>query len=464
VTRAAVVVDLGFGDAGKGLVTDFLTRRLGAHTVVRFNGGAQAGHNVVTPEGRHHTFAQLGAGSFVPGVHTHLSRHAVVHPTALLVEAAALAGRGVADPLARLSVSGEALVITPFQQAACRLRELARGAARHGSCGVGVGEAQRDALLDPDGALRARHLGDRAALSRTLVRLQEQKRAELADELRALAGTPAADAERRALESPAVADAWAEAAGRLAPLVRPGDEALAARLALGGAIVFEGAQGVLLDEWCGFHPHTTWSTCTFERALDLLRACRFEGEALRLGVLRAYATRHGHGPLPTEDASLAAWLPEPHNGDGPWQGAFRRGWPDFALLRYALEACGGVDALALTHLDALARAPRWLACTAYLPAPGARFDPALYAIAPGGDGRARPLPPRSHDLDRQAALARSLEGVRPVYQELPWAPGAAPERYARHVEALAETPVRLASTGPRATDVRELGPLFGAER
>jgi adenylosuccinate synthase len=461
VTRAAIVVDLGFGDAGKGLVTDALVRSLGAHTVVRFNGGAQAGHNVVTPDGRHHTFAQFGAGSFVPGVRTYLSRHVVVHPTALLVEAAALARKGVREPLERLSVSGEALVVTPFQQAACRLRELARGAGRHGSCGVGVGEAVGDALDDPASALRARHLGDGPALSRTLVRLQEKKRAELADALRTLAGSPAAEAERRVLESPAVVDAWAEAARRIAPLVTPGDEALAARLALGGSIVFEGAQGVLLDEWHGFHPHTTWSTCTFANALDLLRECRFDGEIERIGVVRTYATRHGAGPLPTEDPALNASLPEPHNDHGPWQGAFRLGWPDFALLRYALEAAGGVDALALTHLDALARLPHVRACTAYRPPPGVRLDGALYegdALYEGvGEGLVRPRPAASHDLERQAALARTLALVRPVYEELPWARDAGPERYARYVEAQSGAPVRLLSTGPRATDLRALG-------
>src|SRR6185295_1295124 len=77
--RAFAVVDLGFGDAGKGLLTDWLARRTGASVIVRFNGGAQAGHNVVTEDGRHHTFAQIGAGSFVPGVRTFLSRHVVVH-------------------------------------------------------------------------------------------------------------------------------------------------------------------------------------------------------------------------------------------------------------------------------------------------------------------------------------------------------------------------------------------------
>ncbi|HEY7215209.1 MAG TPA: adenylosuccinate synthetase, partial [Thermoanaerobaculia bacterium] len=137
--RAFLLVDLGFGDAGKGLLTDFLVRRSGATVVVRYNGGAQAGHNVVTPDGRHHTFAQLGSGSFVAGVRTFLSRHVVVHPTALLAEAAALRAKGVGDALDRVRLSERALVITPFHQAAGRLRELARGAARHGSCGVGVG-------------------------------------------------------------------------------------------------------------------------------------------------------------------------------------------------------------------------------------------------------------------------------------------------------------------------------------
>src|ERR1700683_2211088 len=122
--RAAIVVDLGFGDAGKGLVTDFLTHSMGATLVVRFNGGAQAGHNVVTADGRHHTFSQLGSGTLVPGVRTPPTSRVVVHPTALLLEDAHLESVGVDDALPRLTVSPEALVVTPFHQAACRVREL----------------------------------------------------------------------------------------------------------------------------------------------------------------------------------------------------------------------------------------------------------------------------------------------------------------------------------------------------
>ena len=114
------MADLGYGDAGKGTVVDWLcspaARVAGApgrrapHAVVRFNGGAQAAHNVVTADGRHHTFAQFGSGMFTPGVRTHLSRFVLVDPLALAAEAAHLASVGVAGPWDRLTVDRDALL------------------------------------------------------------------------------------------------------------------------------------------------------------------------------------------------------------------------------------------------------------------------------------------------------------------------------------------------------------------
>src|ERR1700754_2874816 len=144
-----MVVDLGFGDAGKGGVVDRLCARGPGpvHAVVRFNGGAQAAHNVVTTDGRHHTFAQFGSGTFTPGVRTHLSRFMLVDPLALAAEAAHLAAVGVPDALDRLTADAGAPLTTPYHRAANRARATA---VLHGSCGMGIGETAAYALAWDD--------------------------------------------------------------------------------------------------------------------------------------------------------------------------------------------------------------------------------------------------------------------------------------------------------------------------
>jgi adenylosuccinate synthase len=363
--RAVIVTDLGFGDAGKGKVTDALVRRLGAGLVVRFNGGAQAGHNVVTRDGRHHTFAQLGAGSFVHGVRTLLSRHVVVHPTALLVEARHLGGKGVSDALERVSVAEDALITTPYHQCANRLRELGRGLARHGSCGVGFGETVADAGYED--AIFARDLRRPDILRHKIDLLRERKLAELDGIIRDLDGDRRAASERAILESGYTIERWVEASSALTHRIHllDGDE-VTRLFASSKVVIFEGAQGVLLDEEHGFNPHTTYSRCTSENAIELIGRHANAITPYRLGLCRTYGIRHGAGPFPTEDSSLDALLAEPHNDDGPWQGAARRGWLDCVLLRYAIRATGGVDGLAVTHVDALARLPRYRLARGYI--------------------------------------------------------------------------------------------------
>ncbi len=445
--RAVAIVDLGFGDAGKGLVTDALVRSLGAHTVVRFNGGAQAGHNVVLEDGRHHTFAQFGAGTFVPGVATFLSRFVALHPTAALVEAARLARLGVSAPLSRLSVDARARVTTPFHQAANRLRELARGANRHGSCGIGFGETIADAEAGHAivaGDLRHRD-GGTSRLRARLRAMQERKRAELTSVLQALPRAPDVERERAILEAPVVIEAWLDRVAAFSAEVRVlGPDAESALLAREGAVVFEGAQGVLLDEWFGFHPHTTWSTCTFANAKALLAEHDYQGELTRVGVSRTYAVRHGAGPLPTADAALEAALPEPHNVLGPWQGNVRRGWPDLVLHRYALAVTGGIDALALTHADALPR----LAPTGYRVCTQYRDDDAGSSIDALD---VRPAP----DLAHQEKLTRTLARVTPRYEAMAADDASVIARFERESRA----PVTVVSRGPRACDVEYRGVL-----
>ena len=175
--RHYIVCGLGFGDEGKGSVVDFLcSPRLPspARTVIRFNGGAQAAHNVLTADGRHHTFAQFGSGSFTPGVRTHLSRFVLVDPLALAAEAAHLASAGVPDALDRLTVERDALLVTPYHQAANQTREAARGRDRHGSCGMGIGETVRYALAWPGDAPRVADCAAPRKLARTLGCLRDR--------------------------------------------------------------------------------------------------------------------------------------------------------------------------------------------------------------------------------------------------------------------------------------------------
>ena len=415
-----IVVDLGYGDSGKGTVVDWLcSPRNGhrpAHAVVRFNGGAQAAHNVVTPDGRHHTFAQLGSGTFHPGVRTHLSRHVLVDPLALIAEAGHLAGQGVPGVLYRLTVDRRALLATPYHRAANRAREVARGAARHGSCGMGIGETMAYALGHGDDAPRAGDCADPRALRRKLTLLRDRLSDELGE-----------------LEAPAV-PAYVEAFRAFAASVKLVDDAYLPRLLRRGRVVFEGAQGVLLDEWHGFHPYTTWSTTTFANAEALLADAGLAGSATRLGVLRTYATRHGPGPFVTEDPALTASLPDAYNTRGRWQGAFRVGHFDAVAVRYALEACGGADALALTHLDVARARADLLICRAY-EIGGQRVE--RLPVGPPGD------------LDRQERLTRRLLTARPVYGQVAggW------------VETISDelgVPVVLGSYGPSAAGKREL--------
>jgi adenylosuccinate synthase len=417
--RAVIITDLGFGDAGKGTITDFLVRHLKATRVIRYNGGAQAGHRVVTDDGRAHVFAQIGAGAFVEGVRTHLSRFFLLHPTALLVEARHLAALGVPDVLGRIGIHPEARVITPFHQAACRLRELERGDQRHGSCGVGVGETVSDWLQFPEDSLLFKDLLKPNLCLAKLARVQERKRERF---LRL--EHPEAGGELQLLSDLEVSQRWLSAVG---PLVAQVDLEESAWMP-NESVVFEGAQGILLDEWRGFHPHTTWSDCTFGQAEQLLEG--WSGQRYRLGVMRSYATRHGAGPFPSQDSSLG--FDEAHNTLGPWQGGFRSGWPDTVLARYALRACGGIDGLALTHLDRVS--PEWKLAVSY----------------PEGE---LPLAP-FHDLDFQQGLTERLFRIQPNYE------GVAPEDFVERCQSELDLPVVLGSYGPTASQKEWLKPIF----
>jgi adenylosuccinate synthase len=439
--QAIIVCGLGYGDEGKGSVVDHLTRVHGAHTVIRFNGGPQAAHNVVTPDGRWHTFSQWGAGTLA-GASTLLGPDTLVNPLNMLREAEHLRGECVVlDVWGRLAVHERCLVITPFHQAMNRLREVARGDARHGTCGEGVGEAVADVLAgwpvlrfgdldDPQlilyrlRELCARYLREFAELGIPASRWRDH---DVAPHLDFLAHP----------NGPAEVTSDLMTISRLCRVVDDGY--VADLLASDGTVIFEGAQGVLLDEWHGWHPYTTWSTTTFDNAQRMLDAAGYAGEVTRLGVVRSYATRHGPGPFVTEDQRLAEWWPEAHNGSEGDQGAFRVGWFDLVATRYAVEVARPT-ALAMTHLD---RAPAWRVCDTYL--------------SPDGELSWRRIPPKLEegfaltDLARQERLAALMMVWRPHYVDGPRIEYHA-EDFARYLAASLGLPLLLTSHGPTTAE------------
>ena len=191
------------------------------------------------------------------------------------------------------------------------------------------------------------------------------------------------------------------------------DDALTRRIRDAPQVVFEGAQGVLLDERYGFHPHTTWSRYTAAGALELAG----DRPSTRLGVVRAYTTRHGAGPFPTEDPNMH--LPEPHTPDGH-AGRFRVGALDVVLLRYALRAAP-MDGLAVTCLDRVGATP--LVCLEY---------EGLEELA---------LP---STLEEAEAVGQVLRSVRPVISPC--------EQVVEAIERWTGVPVVVTASGPTAAD------------
>jgi adenylosuccinate synthase len=354
MNAAWVVAGLGFGDEGKGTITDAIVRRESARLVVRYNGGAQAAHHVVCTDGRWHSFHQFGSGSFADA-RTHLSRFMLVDPFQLQREARTLLQNGVVHPWGRISVDHRCLVTTPYQQAMNRIREVARLDGRHGSCGMGIGETVNDELTGRP-VVRIKMLGKFMPLRDTLEAIRKEK---LSDALALGVRGEYLDL----LKSTTLSEHYARRYLDVAALLPQRQDADVLDTAI-GPVVFEGAQGALLDQDCGFAPHTTWSKTSAQNALALIAELGRNIPTEVVGVVRSYATRHGAGPLPTELSHYTDWLADDHNVSNEWQGTMRVGAFDMAMLKYAIAInCDKVTQLAVTHMDKVTA--DWPVCEKY---------------------------------------------------------------------------------------------------
>ena len=349
---ASIVVGTQWGDEGKGKIVDILSER--ADAVVRYQGGANAGHTVVAG-GRTIVLHLVPCGILRPETLCYLGNGVVVDPGALFRELALLEDAGV-DATGRLFVSLSAHVILPYHRVVENALEELLGAGRIGTAGRGIGPAYRD---------KAGRVGLRVCdlLDRKVLR---EKLEILARDARALERELGRAAESSAVEDPGlVAERFSEFGERLGPMMVDVSRALNQALDEGKTVLFEGAQGTLLDVDHGTYPFVSSSSATAGGACTGTGVGPTRIDEV-VGVAKAYTTRVGNGPFPTElPPEESSALREAGGEYGATTGRPRRcGWFDAVVVRHSVRV-NGITSLYITKVDVLDGAKELKICIEY---------------------------------------------------------------------------------------------------
>ena len=415
------VIGLQWGDEAKGKVVDLLTRQ--HQVVVRYQGGANAGHTVVA-DGQTYKLSLIPSGILHPGVTCVIATGVVIDPAVLLAEIQQLQQRGV-EVAGRLLVSDRAHVIFPWHIEEDRIfgRQAQEEGEAIGTTLRGIGPCYRDKV----GRYFAIRVGDllRPDLEERICRVAEEKNRTL----RARAG------ERfQELDGQEIARQYRQYAEQLAPYVADTTEYLLSALEQQRHVLFEGAQGALLDVDHGTFPYVTSSNSS---GVGVSSGSGVPGRYIQrvIGVIKAYTTRVGGGPFPTEqDNAIGEHLRRRGNEYGTVTRRPRRcGWFDAVAARYTARI-SGVDHLAVTLLDVLSGLPELKVCTAY------RI----------GQRQVRSFPSHAQDLEQAEPVYETLPGwqedisqVRQI-EDLP----RAARDYLDCLSRLVGRPVKLVSVGP----------------
>lgn len=344
---AIVVVGAQWGDEGKGKVVDYLAASF--DYIARCQGGHNAGHTVIY-NGRRFILQLTPCGILRPGKHAVIGNGVVVDPAALVSELDQLAQAGI-DVSGRLHLSNRAHLIFPYHRQLDKLAEAALGAAKIGTTSRGIGPAYEDKMARR--GLRVCDLLDPEGFRAKLARVVQEK-----DTL-----CEAAFGEK--LETAGMAEQYLALGERLRGFVADTSVLLNRALREGKKVLFEGAQGTMLDIDHGTYPFVTSSNATAGGACTGLGVAptRITGV---VGVTKAYTTRVGSGPFPTEMPDLEArQVRDRGNEYGAVTGRPRRcGWLDLMMLRYAVMI-NGIDSLVVTKLDVFDTQPEIQVCTGY---------------------------------------------------------------------------------------------------
>lgn len=328
---AYAVIGAGYGDEGKGLATDFLARHLYKNnrvTVVRSNGGAQAGHSVVSPSFERHVFHHIGSGTMA-GARTHLSQFFVAHPMMFKREYQTLHEDMNYD--VDVTIDPRAPVTAPWDVLVNQIVEHARSDGRHGSCGMGFGETLERHENGPK--LVAADLFEKGLVPK----LEAIAKDWLPSRLHALGVEPTLQAHLDAMtHSDGIMEHFIEDCIDFSTYVRLMNDA---ELQFSDEVIFEGAQGLALDMDLGDMPHVTRSRTGLPNMVAIAKEAGI-GKIGAFYMTRAYATRHGAGPFPPEDASRSDFISmvDPTNVPNDWQGSLRVGPLDVDFLARFVRA------------------------------------------------------------------------------------------------------------------------------
>jgi len=417
-----VVVGAQWGDEGKGKVVDLLTEH--AQVVVRFQGGNNAGHTLVVG-GQRTILHLIPAGILHAGKTCVIANGVVIDPSVLVGEIDSLKSRGFLKDDAQLLISASAHVIFPWHKWIDALREKVLGGSKLGTTGRGIGPAYEDKV-----ARRGIRVRDLLSAERLTRRVADRLPAAL-EQLRSLA--QAAQAPVPALETDGLIADYAALGERIRPHVGDASLFLAGEVAKGARILFEGAQGTLLDVDHGTYPFVTSSNCIAGNAAVGAGLGPTAIDKV-MGISKAYTTRVGAGPFPTELTDEIGDRFRTKGAEfGTTTGRPRRcGWLDVVVLRYAARV-NGLWGLALTKLDVLSGLKAINLCTGY------ELD----------GRRVNELPSDLEDLERIQPVYEVLPGwdddltaVR-TFDELP----QTAKRYVRRVEEACGVPVVCVSVG-----------------
>jgi adenylosuccinate synthase len=412
------VFGLQWGDEGKGKIVDLLTEQ--ADVVARYCGGANAGHTVRF-NGQRYSTHLLPVGIFRPHVMNIIGNGVVLDPEALFAEIDDFVAKGCAISPQNLRVSYKAHIVMPYHKAEDGARESAGGAARLGTTRRGIGPAYAD-KMQRSTALRVCDLLHEASLKDRIVYIVEQRNKVLG----ALYDLPPLDGQQ-------VFAACRDLGRRIAPFVDDSTTLLLDAAKAGNRIVFEGAHAALLDVDHGTYPFVTSSNCS---ALGLFTGVGVPPSICRnyVGILKAYTTRVGDGPFPTEqDNDTGNYIRQRGDEYGSTTRRPRRcGWYDAVAVKYSVDLCG-VTEIVMTMLDVLTGLDELRICTGYQ-----RKGTRLHGF------RA--------DID-------VLAEVEPIYETLPgWRESIGECRkfedlprearnYVERIEQLAGAPIRTISVG-----------------